>query len=325
MKHLLILSLFWISLALSEDNASPQELSATMKKSNQLLDPFNRGVTRPSQFDSTGIKDGSSNRGRFDDMRSLNYHRYYRVVSLDETNLFDPALNDTTGIQTEGAYDAYFVTLRNSNDKNSLLQYGKKIMLGYREFLTRDLSIKSSGQSPEGFLLTYGPFKTLDLARAHCHFFTYATNSYEIDCNKSLTEKPTGGDSIDTADAEATLGLSQAGILYFSKSEMYFKINDLISMNLIINVYQPLGPEGYFVTKINAYGVYAASVNGDVTLIPMNSLPINDQIEDVLSPGTANSSTNSAGETASAKKTITEEALKDQIHKLGITPTNVTP
>lgn len=278
MKYLLIMTLFWGNLALS-DNPTPSEKTATSdKKSNQLLDPFNRGVSRPTQFDSNRIEDDVYSNKRFDDMRSLNDHRYYRVSSLNETNTFDAALNDTTGKDAQTNFTAYFIALKTDQDKKGLLQYGQKIMLGYRDLLARDLSIKLAASPSEGFALTYGPFKTRHLALAHCHFYTYATNAKGVNCNQALVEQSTNPDAINIPSPEANLGLSQAGILFFSKSEMGFNVEDLINMNLPVSQDQPLGPQGYWVTKINTLGVYVASVYGDIALIPMNSIPVNGQM-----------------------------------------------
>ena len=317
-KYLLIMALFWGNLAFSENTTPSEKTAVSEKESNQLLDPFNRGVSRPTQFDSNRIEDDVYSNQRFDDMRSLNDHRYYRVSSLNATNTFDVALNDTTGKDSQTTFNAYFIALKTDPDKKNLLQYGQKIMLGYRDLLARDLSIKFSTHSAEDFTLTYGPFKTRHLALAHCHFFTYATNAKDINCNQVLVEQSANPDTINIPSPEANLGLSQAGILFFSKSEMGFNVEDLINMNLAVSQDQPLGPKGYWVTKINNFGVYVASVYGDIALIPMNSIPVNDPMnlnsqEPASEPSPAASENKSSSSSKKGPAESARERLKEKI------------
>ena len=279
MKYLLILSLLWMNLSHADTKAAEDNTLIIVEESNQLLDPFNRGVNRPSRFDSNRIEDDLYTNSRFDDIRSLNDHRYYRVASIDETNVFKAKIKSDVKKPSGGSVDAHYIHLMSNSVKNTLLRHGKKIIMGYGDLLARNISVVSAN-SATGFSLVYGPFKTPQLALSHCHFYVYATRSKAIDCKKSLVEKPTSDREIRKfySNAEANIGLSQAGIMYFSGSEMQFKTSDLIAMNIAVSEDQPLGPKGYWITKIHGLGIYVASIYGDIAMIPMHSIPVNDEV-----------------------------------------------
>jgi len=77
----------------------------------------------------------------------------------------------------------------------------------------------------------------------------------------------------------ASIGLSQAALVEYSQSAMNYDLNSIAEASVLVKEGERLGPQGFYIVRINHLGIYLASESGDKALIPPSTLPINLNIK----------------------------------------------
>jgi len=252
---------------------------------NKLSDPFMRGLTRSLEFDNPR-KHENINDYRIDDLRTLRDHRYYRVVSIEEDEVSEIEVIDLSKKTFTGNAIGFYSKISTSDQKNELVRLGNQIIVGYKSYLRQMLVIQSEPDSQ--FSLNYGPFKTKDIAIAQCYFLQSTLKGDASQCKSPQQRPMTKNEDFDDDFSQAVLGLSQSAIMNFSESKLEYSKQDLVDAYISVFNDEPLGPSEYFITKINRYGVFLSSTYGEVTLIPSDSIPVNDVIEKKSTSSTEN-------------------------------------
>lgn len=239
-----------------------------------MRDPFFRGLNRSPQYNS--LRSGAiSNYSRLDDLRMLQDVRYYRILSLYEEakSTADVPLYQAKS-KTTKTQNGFYLFLGTYPAQWQARQQALDFIANNALLINHSVLIRDSVKDKKKvFSLEYGPFKSLELAQATCFYILHNTSQFNLSCDQS-EKHPISNDNRLRKPNSATVGLSQAAILEYSRQAMGFDPTALSETSLLVREGELLGPQDFYVVRINHLGIHLASPNGEVATIPAVTLPI---------------------------------------------------
>lgn len=262
----------------TEEHMNPNDESAIeLDYSGQGIysDPFKKGITRSPAYATFG-DDAGIDSSRVDDLRHLSDLRHYRVIGIvedDESNR--PAILELNPDDFYGdEHQAYYVKIDTKQDQLEINTAAKNILINHGRSLNRYLVVRFNANSTQNnYDLEYGPFRTKEIAAAHCYYVATILQKKDMECNNvhfhyvSDQEKP-------ITQNTATLGLSQFALLDIKEKPYEFDLNKLKNISIDVTVDELLGPYGFHITNINADGVSVTGLSGNAMFIPVSTFPV---------------------------------------------------
>lgn len=285
MKRIGFLEIIFVGLVSFYSVAA--DLKDFENKSTPIQDPFARGIVRSPAY---GAEDGRSKieYHRLDDFRALDDPRYYRVASiienLETSHLFVELHEEELRLINNG-FSGFYITLGTYSNPKIGKQAGIDFMMNQSLDINHAVVLRSASLKNKAlYYLEYGPFKNADLANATCYFLK--NKQPALSCNnvsKRIVHEKELGDKSNSA----TLGLSQAGFNYYSQISAYsndskdnnmgFNPEDLKEISMEVSEGEPLGPNGFYIVRINRLGVHLANKFNEMVLIPSITFPVNSK------------------------------------------------
>ena len=277
MKKFLIslLSIIFIQITFAAEKSDVQDSSNL-----SIQDPFSRGLVRSPKYGSIN-SDGLSEYSRSDDLRSLSDIRYYRVLGLfvNQADSNKNFISDLGPIKPGINPNGYYISLGSFNSLNLSKQSALDFLSLQASFVNRIVSQHMATKNKRmNYQLQYGPFASLEFAKSSCLFLKSNSKQIDLDC-ENIIKRPMADKEKSLPMNSASVGLSQAALVEYAQSAMSFDLNSIAEASVIVKEGERLGPQGFYVVRINALGIYLASESGDKALIPPSTLPINLNIK----------------------------------------------
>jgi len=277
MKKFLIslLSVIFAQITFAAEKSDVQESSNI-----SIQDPFSRGLVRSPRYGSIN-NDGLSEYSRGDDLRSLSDIRYYRILGLfvNQANSNLNSISDFGTIKPGINPNGYYISLGSYSSPNLSKQSALDFLALQAPFVNRIVSQHAMTKNKRiNYQLQYGPFVSLELAKSSCLFLKSNSKQIDLDC-ESITKRPMADKEKSLPINSASVGLSQAALVEYAQNAMSFDLNSIAEASVIVKEGERLGPQGFYVVRINPLGIYLASESGDKALIPPSTLPINLNIK----------------------------------------------
>jgi hypothetical protein len=301
MKKFLISLLFVI---FAQVTFAAEKLNVQDSSNASIQDPFSRGLVRSPKYGSIN-SDGLSEFSRNDDLRSLSDIRYYRILGLfvaqaDLNNNFISDLRSSKpGINPNG----YYISLGSYRSLNLSKQYALDFLSSQASFVNRIVSQHTVNKNKRmNYQLQYGPFTSLELAKSSCLFLKLNSKQIDLDC-ETIIKRPMADKEKSLPMNSASIGLSQAALVEYAQSAMNYDLNSIAEASVLVKEGERLGPQGFYIVRINHLGIYLASESGDKALVPPSTLPINLNIKiDVPSKQTPKIDTGKPQEAVNSNK-----------------------
>ncbi len=270
-------------------------------------DPFFRGLKRSPQYSS--LRNSAMEYARQDDLRMLQDARYYRVIALYENE--DKSKNSflderSRGKVTKKMQNGFYVPLGNYSRQQDARQEGVDFISNNAVLINNAVAVgEAIKDKKKTYTLEYGPFNSSDLARAACFYIKSHTNQFATECD-NIKKHRIASNGVVKKTNSATVGLSQAGILQYTQNAMGFDPKAISEISLLVKEGESLGPQGFYVVRINQSGVHLASANGEVATIPAVTLPIHVEIK-------SGDQTTSVSESVGQSNKIAEPSSKSPV------------
>jgi hypothetical protein len=274
-----------IIVGLISFQSSATELKDFENKSTPIQDPFARGIVRSPAY---GTENGRSKieYHRLDDFRALDDPRYYRVASIIEnleTSHLLIELHEEELRSINNGFSGFYITLGAYSNPKVGKQAGIDFMMNQSLNINHAVVMRSTSFKNKAlYYLEYGPFKNDDLANATCYFLK--NKQPALTCN-NVSKRIVHEKELADKNNSATLALSQAGFNYYSQISAYsndskdnnmgFNPEDLKEISMEVSEGEPLGPNGFYIVRINRLGVHLANKFNEMALIPSNTFPVN--------------------------------------------------
>lgn len=238
-------------------------------------DPFKKGVTRSPAYATFG-DDLTAESLRIDDLRHLTDLRHYRVIGIvEDEEMHVPAILELYPDDFFGdEHQAYYVKIETNSDQEAINTAAKNILVNHGQSLNRYLIVRINEQSTQkNYALEYGPFRTKEIAAAHCYYVATILQKKDMECHNvhfhyvSDQEKPVQQNT-------ASLGLSQFALLDIKEKSYDFNLEKLKKVSIDVTVDELLGPYGFHITNINADGVSVTGLSGNAMFIPVSTFPV---------------------------------------------------
>jgi len=277
MKKFLIslLSIIFIQITFAAEKSDVQDSSNL-----SIQDPFSRGLVRSPKYGSIN-SDGLSEYSRSDDLRSLSDIRYYRVLGLfvNQADSNKNFISDLGPIKPGINPNGYYISLGSFNSLNLSKQSALDFLSLQASFVNRIVSQHMATKNKRmNYQLQYGPFASLEFAKSSCLFLKSNSKQIDLDC-ENIIKRPMADKEKSLPMNSASIGLSQAALVEYAQSAMNYDLNSIAEASVLVKEGERLGPQGFYVVRINALGIYLASESGDKALIPPSTLPINLNIK----------------------------------------------
>ena len=277
MKKFLIslLSIIFIQITFAAEKSDVQDSSNL-----SIQDPFSRGLVRSPKYGSIN-SDGLSEYSRSDDLRSLSDIRYYRVLGLfvNQADSNKNFISDLGPIKPGVNPNGYFISLGSYSSPNLSKQSALDFLSLQASFVNRIVSQHMATKNKRmNYQLQYGPFASLEFAKSSCLFLKSNSKQIDLDC-ENIIKRPMADKEKSLPMNSASIGLSQAALVEYAQSAMNYDLNSIAEASVLVKEGERLGPQGFYVVRINALGIYLASESGDKALIPPSTLPINLNIK----------------------------------------------
>ena len=277
MKKFLIslLSIIFIQITFAAEKSDVQDSSNL-----SIQDPFSRGLVRSPKYGSIN-SDGLSEYSRSDDLRSLSDIRYYRVLGLfvNQADSNKNFISDLGPIKPGINPNGYYISLGSFNSLNLSKQSALDFLSLQASFVNRIVSQHMATKNKRmNYQLQYGPFASLEFAKSSCLFLKSNSKQIDLDC-ENIIKRPMADKEKSLPMNSASIGLSQAALVEYAQSAMNYDLNSIAEASVLVKEWERLGPQGFYVVRINALGIYLASESGDKALIPPSTLPINLNIK----------------------------------------------
>jgi hypothetical protein len=175
--------------------------------------------------------------------------------------------------------NGYYISLGSYSSPNLSKQSALDFLALQAPFVNRIVSQHAVTKNKRiNYQLQYGPFVSLELAKSSCLFLKSNSKQIDLDC-ESITKRPMADKEKSLPINSASVGLSQAALVEYAQNAMSFDLNSIAEASVIVKEGERLGPQGFYVVRINPLGIYLASESGDKALIPPSTLPINLNIK----------------------------------------------
>lgn len=315
MKKSLISFLF---LILSQAAFAIEKSDLQDSSSISIQDPFSRGLVRSPKYGTIG-NDALFEYSRNDDLRSLSDLRYYRILGLF-VNQIDPNKNFISdvglikpGINSSG----YYISMGTYSSPQISKQSALDFLSAQAQFINHMVSQHTISKNKRvDYQLQYGPYTSLELAKSNCLFLKANNKQTNLNC-ENFIKRPITDKEKNLPLNSASIGLSQAALVEYAQSAMNFDINSIAEASVLVKEGERLGPQGFYIVRINHLGIYLASESGDKALIPPSTLPINLNIKtDTPSVGPKIDSTKPQTTTPNSGKSASPaQDMKDSLSK----------